>query len=77
MAALCCLTVKNDDNKIKNPKNNKTINATRFAKELKKFLKSYKDELKSDKCKWDSELWDNCRKKIRHIIANSSKKHQK
>ena len=52
----------------------KTINASLFAKALKKFLESYRDELKSDECKWDSELWDNCRKKIRHIIANSSKK---
>lgn len=27
ITAVCCLTVKNEDNKIKNPKNNKTINA--------------------------------------------------
>lgn len=50
----------------------KTINATKFAKALRLFLQSYREELKSEK--WDSELWDNCRTKIRHIIANSSEK---
>ncbi|MCZ2101573.1 MAG: hypothetical protein LC107_08565 [Chitinophagales bacterium] len=50
----------------------KTINATLFAKAFKKFLESYKNELTEEK--WDSELWDNCRKKIRHIISNSKKK---
>lgn len=49
----------------------KTINATNFAKELKSFIKSYCDELKGEP--WDSNLWDNCRRKIRFIIDNSSK----
>lgn len=50
-------------------KPNSQINATMFANELKAFLKSYIDELKS--AKWDGELWDNCRVKLRYIINNS------
>jgi hypothetical protein len=47
----------------------KEINAKIFTDLLHSFLKSYVEELK--KSKWDSELWDNCRIKIRHIIANT------
>jgi len=45
------------------------INATIFTNELKKFLKSYVDELKN--AKWDGPIWDNCRVKLRHIISNA------
>lgn len=51
--------------------NNKKINATLFIISLKKFLESYRDELKADGTRWDSEIWDNCRAKIRYIIKNS------
>ena len=47
----------------------KTINAKLFCDSLKLFLKSYKDELEN--AKWDSDVWDKCRIKIRHIIQNS------
>ena len=47
----------------------KEINATKFTYSLHCFLQSYIDELKHSK--WDSELWDNCRIKIRHIIKNA------
>lgn len=47
----------------------KTINATLFHKHLIEFLKSYREELKS--ANWDSDLWDRCRIKLRHIIRNS------
>lgn len=50
-------------------KNESAINASLFADELKLFLNSYADELKTSK--WDSEVWDNCRIKLRHIINNS------
>ncbi len=50
-------------------KTESAINAALFAKELKAFLKGYVNELKSSK--WDSEAWDNCRVKLRHIINNS------
>jgi uncharacterized protein YaaR (DUF327 family) len=46
------------------------INATRFTELLRDFLQSYVKELKQSK--WDSDLWDNCRIKIRHIITNAS-----
>jgi len=46
----------------------KTINATKFFKALRKSLEAYRDLLiVSD---WDSEVWDNCRKKISFIIEN-------
>lgn len=47
----------------------KEINATKFTYSLHCFLQSYIDELKLSK--WDSELWDSCRIKIRHIIKNA------
>lgn len=50
-------------------KNEKSINATLFLKNLNVFLESYIEELKNQK--WDSEVWDNCRIKLRHIINNS------
>lgn len=48
---------------------NSTINAKLFCDKLRDFLKSYTQELKEEK--WDSELWDNCRVKLRYIINNS------
>lgn len=45
------------------------INATRFCDKLKDFLESYKNELIKEK--WDSEVWDKCRVKLRYIIKNS------
>ena len=48
----------------------KEINATKFTKKLHAFLQSYVEDLKQSK--WDSELWDNYRIKIRHIIANAA-----
>ena len=49
--------------------NDKAINAALFARHLKEFLQSYRDELKSSK--WDCDLWDKCRVKLRYIIHNS------
>lgn len=49
-------------------KKTKTINATKFLNEMKKMLENYKKELK--KSEWDSEVWDNFRTKMRHIIKN-------
>lgn len=48
---------------------NFTINAKLFCDNLKDFLKSYMQELKE--AEWNSEIWDNCRVKLRHIIKNS------
>lgn len=45
------------------------VKAKRFCDELKRFLDSYRQELKQEK--WDSEIWDKCRVKLRHIINNS------
>jgi hypothetical protein len=50
-------------------KKKRIINAKLFCDNLKLFLKSYENELKSEK--WDSDLWDKCRIKLRHIISNS------
>ncbi len=50
-----------------------SVNATKFIEHLKDFLDKYIEELKSEKCEWDSELWDNCRRKVRFIIANTKK----
>lgn len=47
----------------------KIINAKKFCDEMKNFLISYQKELSNSD--WDSEIWDNCRIKIRHIINNS------
>lgn len=49
--------------------NNLTINAMRFCRQLNIFLDSYRNELKS--AKWDSDIWDKCRVKLRYIIENS------
>ena len=49
--------------------NEKIINAKLFCDEMNSFLISYKKELISSH--WDSEIWDNCRTKIRYIIKNS------
>jgi hypothetical protein len=48
-----------------------TINATEFAKKLEVSLKEYARQLNSEK--WDSELWDNLRTKMRKIISNTYK----
>lgn len=48
---------------------NKTINAMLFCDNLKLFLDSYKNELVNEK--WDGDIWDKCRIKLRHIISNS------
>jgi hypothetical protein len=47
----------------------KTINAKLFCDSLRQFLNSYKNELIN--AKWDSDIWDKCRIKLRHIISNS------
>ncbi|WP_445720344.1 hypothetical protein [Flavobacterium sp.] len=47
----------------------KIINAKLFCDEMNNFLISYQKELITSD--WDSEIWDNCRTKIRHIIKNS------
>lgn len=52
-------------------KTDKKINATLFIYYLNEFLLSYKSELEDETTRWDSEIWDNCRAKIRHIISNS------
>lgn len=46
-----------------------TINSVKFATQLEKFLKQYSSDLLEQK--WDSELWNNCRQKLRFIIANA------
>lgn len=48
-----------------------TINATEFAKRLEKSLREYSMQLKAEK--WDSELWDNFRTKMRKVISNTTK----
>lgn len=49
-----------------------TINATKFHKCLINFMVSYRDELIDDNVtKWDSDLWDKCRIKLRFIIENT------
>jgi len=49
--------------------NNETINASKFFIALKELLNSYKKELTDGD--WDSEVWDACRLKIRHIVSNA------
>lgn len=51
----------------------KTIHAVTFLKRLEKSLEEYRDSLQNEK--WDSELWDNLRRKMRKIISNCAK-HQ-
>lgn len=55
------------DGKLFEPKT-KTINASKFLSELKKVLINYTNDLK--KSEWDSEDWDNLRRKLRNIIKN-------
>lgn len=47
------------------------VDSVAFAKELETSLKNYSCNLKS--AKWDSELWDNFRTKMRKIISNCEK----
>jgi hypothetical protein len=49
---------------------NDTINATIFCKSLKDFLCQYTKRL-SEFEKWEGDIWDKCRIKLRHIIRNS------
>lgn len=51
---------------------NRVINATEFLRELKGHLDNYRDEL--NKSEWDSEIWDNFRRKMRTINKNCEKK---
>ena len=46
----------------------KTINATKFLKQLEKCLEEYKKTLEEKE--WDSEVWSNCRQKMECIIKN-------
>jgi len=46
----------------------KTIHAMTFMKRLEKSLIAYKNSLRAEK--WDSEIWDNFRTKMRKIISN-------
>lgn len=48
---------------------NEVIDAYLFHKSLKELLMNYKNDLCN--MKWDSEIWDSCRQKIRHTINNS------
>ncbi|SUJ21046.1 Uncharacterised protein [Sphingobacterium spiritivorum] len=47
------------------------VDSITFGRELKNSLKNYSDNLKA--AKWDSELWDNFRTKMRKIIFNCKK----
>ena len=46
-----------------------TVNANLFHAALRELLNSYRSDLETKD--WDSWIWDACRQKIRHIIANS------
>lgn len=46
----------------------KTINATKFLEQLHICLNEYQKEL--CQAEWDSEIWDNFRRKMRSIIRN-------
>jgi hypothetical protein len=46
-----------------------TINATKFCEYLNEFLLSYKEDLSKSE-KWDGDIWDKCRLKLRYIINN-------
>lgn len=50
---------------------NLIVDSVTFAKELKTSLKNYSQDLKI--AKWDSELWDNFRTKMRNVISNCKK----
>lgn len=47
----------------------KTIDATRFLKEMEHSLSDYRDNLKT--VPWDSERWKNLRKKMENICVNT------
>ncbi|MDR0834662.1 MAG: hypothetical protein LBN93_10865 [Candidatus Symbiothrix sp.] len=44
------------------------INAEIFMRKMNTALENYKKELETSE--WDSEIWDNCRTKMRKIISN-------
>lgn len=46
----------------------RTINSYMFAESIEKVLERYKNEL--EVAEWDSELWDNFRRKMRAVIKN-------
>ncbi|WP_177733476.1 hypothetical protein [Flavobacterium inviolabile] len=50
---------------------NLAVDSIVFARELENSLKNYSENLKV--AKWDSELWDNFRTKMRKIISNCEK----
>ena len=60
--------IRRDTSKLFDP-TTKVLNAKLFCDASKSFLESYKSELINSK--WDSDIWDKCRIKIRHIIQNS------
>jgi len=45
-----------------------TINSVRFLRELEFSLQQYTENLKTEK--WDSDIWDNFRIKMRKVISN-------
>ncbi len=47
-----------------------TVNAYLFHQHLKTLLGVYKNDLTTGK--WDNSEWDNCRNKIRYIVANGN-----
>jgi hypothetical protein len=47
------------------------VDSVTFVRELETSLKNYSDNLKT--AKWDSELWDNFRTKMRKVISNCEK----
>jgi hypothetical protein len=49
-----------------------TINATIFSKTLEEYLEDFRKELESSE--WDSEQWDNLRRKMRFVIKNCKQK---
>jgi len=48
-----------------------TINATKFCYFLNEFLVSYKNDLCNPNTKWEGDIWDKCRLKLRYIISNN------
>jgi hypothetical protein len=48
-----------------------TLNATKFHRALGDILNAYCSELAKEK--WESQLWDACRKKMNAVIKNCSK----
>lgn len=51
-----------------NKNTKKELNATKFMKNIKEAIGNYSTALEKEE--WDSELWDNLRRKMRSIIRN-------